>query len=148
MSGVAIVISLLSANSSLLSAMGIASANGRIMAGGNLPLGTLFPSILVEQISSMPRNSIRINESPKVHTDRVQVSVLFKDTDASPVGTGYPGVKSLLALVLAACPSQRGTVASVMCMAIAPDIEQVGAADEGTDLISGSRDFVILWAPS
>ena len=136
MSGVAIIRGLLVANSGVTTVV----PTTRIMAG-NLPLNTALPAIEIAQISSIPRNSIRINESPKVHSDRVQVTALFKDID----GGGYAGVKSLLKLVLAACPSQRGTINSFECISIAPDIEQVGAADEGTNLISGSRDFIVVW---
>lgn len=145
MSGVAIITQLLVTNADLLAGMGIASADGRIMAGGYLPQGTTMPAILVEQISSVPLNYIGINDPAKQHTDRVQVTVLFKDTDGSPAGAGYPGVKALLALVLAACPTQYDLVAGVTCQSIVPDLEQVGAADEGTDLISGSRDFLVCW---
>ena len=140
MSGVAIIWSLLKTNSAVLAIVPAA----RIMAG-DLPLNTVLPAIAVTQISSVPRNDIRINESPKLHTDRVQVSVLFKGPQGTPAGTGYPGVKALLKLVLAACPSQRGTVNGVVVDSITPDILGPDLSDEEDALYSQSRDFIVRW---
>lgn len=116
----------------------------RIMAG-DLPLNTVLPALSVTQISSVPYNLLRINESHKVHTDRVQVTALFKGPQGSPAGTGYPGVKSLLALVLAACPNQRGTVNSISVDSITPDMAGPDLYDDATALYSGSRDFLVRW---
>jgi hypothetical protein len=139
-SGVAVLRYLL-ANAGAVTAVVPAS---RIVAG-DLPLGTILPAIAITQISSIPRNDIMINESPKLHSDRVQVSVLFKGPEGSPAGTGYPGVRALLKLVLAACPSQRGTVNGVAVSAIEPDMEGPDLHDADTALYSCSRDFLIRW---
>jgi hypothetical protein len=112
---------------------------------GDLPLNTVMPAIAVTEISSMPLNTIRINESPKLHTERVQVSVMFKGPQGSPPGTGLPGVKALLKLVLAACPSQRGTVNGILCDSIVPDVEGPDLADDAAALYSQSRDFVVKY---
>ena len=140
MSGVAVVRFLL-ANSAPVVAVVPAV---RIMAG-DLPLNTVMPAIAVTQIDSIPLNLLRINEANKMHTDRVQVSVLFKGPEGSPAGTGYPGVRALLKLVLAACPSQRGTVNGVSVDSISPDIEGPDLQDEATALYSCSRDFIVRW---
>ena len=116
----------------------------RIMAG-DLPLNTVMPAIAVTEISSVPHNTIRINESPKLHTERVQVSVMFKGPQGSPAGTGLPGVKALLKLVLAACPSQRGTVNGVAVDSIVPDTEGPDLSDDATALYSQSRDFIVKY---
>lgn len=141
MSGVAVVRYLL-ANAAAVVAVVPAA---RIVAG-DLPLNTVMPAISITQISSVPRNDIQLNESPKLHTDRVQVSVLFKGPEGSPAGAGYPGVRSLLKLVLAACPSQRGTINSVAVSAIVPDMEGPDLQDADTALYSGSRDFFVRWS--
>lgn len=140
MSGVAVIWYLLKTNSPVLAVVPAA----RIMAG-DLPINTVLPAISVTQISSVPYNAIRPNETPKVHTDRVQVSVLVKGPQGTPSGLGYPGVKALQALVLAACPSQRGTVNGVVVQSIVPDIEGPDLYDDAIALFSGSRDFLVRW---
>ena len=138
MSGVAVIRHLL-ANAAAVTAVVPAA---RIMAG-DLPLNTALPAISVTQISGMPHNTIRINESPKLHTDRVQVTVLVKGPQGTPAGLGYPGVKALLKLVLAACPSQRGTVNGIAVENITPDMEGPDLSDDATALYSQSRDFLV-----
>lgn len=140
MSGVAVLRYLLANNAPVLA---VCPAT-RIMAG-DLPLNTVMPAIAVMQISSVPLNTIRINESPKMHTERVQVSVLFKGPQGTPAGAGVPGVKALLKLVLAACPSQRGTVNGIAVDSITPDIEGPDLSDDATALCSQSRDFLVRW---
>lgn len=140
MSGVAVVRFLLSQNASVLAIIPAA----RIMAG-DLPLNTVLPAISVTQISSMPFNLLRTNEANKMHTDRVQVSVIFKGPQGSPAGTGYPGVKAMMKLVLAACPSQRGSVNSVSVDSIVPDLEGPDFYDDATAIYSSSRDFIVKW---
>jgi len=139
-SGVAVIRHLLANNGPLIAVIPAA----RIMAG-DLPLNTVMPAIAVMQITSLPYNHIRTNESPKMHTDRVQVSALFKGPQGSPPGTGYPGVKAALRLILAACPSQRGTINGIVVDSIQPDIEGPDLSDAATALYSGSRDFIVRW---
>ena len=140
MSGVAVIRYLL-ANAAAVTAAVPAT---RIMAG-DLPLNTVMPAIAVTEISSVPLNTIRVNESPKLHTERVQVSVLFKGPQGTPAGTGLPGVKALLKLVLAACPSQRGTVNGIAVDSIVPDVEGPDLSDDATALYSQSRDFIVKY---
>ena len=141
MSGVAVIRYLL-ANAAAVTAVVPAT---RIMAG-DLPLNTVMPAIQVTQIDSVPFNLLKINDTPKLHTDRVQVSALFKGPEGSPAGAGYPGVRSLLKLVLAACPSQRGAVNGVAVDSITPDTEGPDLQDASTALYSGSRDFLVRWS--
>lgn len=140
MSGVAVIRSLIAANTAVLAVV----PASRIIAG-DLPLLTVLPAISITQVSSIPLNLLRTNGANKLHTDRVQVSVLFKGPQGTPSGTGYPGVKALLKLVLAACPSQRGTVNTFAVDSIQPDMEGPDLSDEATSLYSGSRDFIVKW---
>lgn len=144
MSGVSVIRALLAAYAPVTAVVPAT----RIMAGV-LPQATAMPAIAVTQVSSRPFNLLRTNEPNKLHTDRVQVTVLCKGTQGTPVGAGYPGVKALLRLVLAACPSQRGTVNGVAVDSITPDIEGPDLYDDAADLHSCSRDFLVKWiAPS
>ena len=137
-SGVAVIRYLL-ANAAAVTAVVPAA---RIMAG-DLPLNTSMPAIAVTQIDSIPYNAIRTNESPKLHTDRVQVTVFRK---ASPDDAGYPGLKSLLSLVLAACPSQRGSVNGISVDSIVPDIEGPDLPIPELSLFTRSRDFLVRFS--
>ncbi len=140
MSGVAVVRYLLANNAAVIAVVPAA----RIMAG-DLPLNTVMPAIAITQISSVPRNIISMNPAKVQHTDRVQVSVLFKGPQGTPAGTGYPGVRAMLKLVLAACPNTRGTVGSVDVDSIIPDLEGPDLQDDATALYSGSRDLIVRW---
>jgi len=140
-SGVAVIRHLLANNAAVLAVVPAT----RIMAG-DLPLNTAMPAITVTEISSVPFNTINVNELPKMHTERVQVSALFKQSLGTPAGTGLPGIKALLKLVLAACPSQRGTVNGVAVDSIVPDTEGPDLSDDATALYSQSRDFIVRWS--
>lgn len=140
MSGVAVIRYLLVHYQPLLNVV----PASRIMAG-DLPLNTTLPAISVTQIGSTPRNTVGMNGAQVLHTDRVQVSVLVKGSQGSPAGQGYPGVRSLLKLVLAACPHQHGTINGVVTDSVLPDTEGPDACDETVALYTGSRDFIVKW---
>lgn len=140
MSGVAVIRYLL-ANAAAVTNVVPAT---RIMAG-DLSINTVMPAIGVTQISSVPRNTVKMNEARVQHTDRVQVSVLVKGTQATPAGLGYPGVRALLQLVLAACPHTRGAVNGIDVDSILPDIEGPDLSDDERALYSASRDFIVRW---
>jgi hypothetical protein len=89
-----------------------------------------------------------MTEPNRMHTDRVQVTVLVKAPEGEPAGEGYPHVREILALVLAACPNQSGTVNGVTLDSIIPDIEGPDLADVAAALYSGSRDFMVKWKSS
>lgn len=138
MSGVSVVRFLLANNAPVLAV--VTATNIKV---GDLPIGTVLPAIGIKQIDSVPLNALRINETLKVHTDRVQVTAILKDLPAG--GTGWSGLSALLKLVLAACPSQRGTVNNIAVDSIVP-------AEEGPDLpipemqaVSRSRDFFVRY---
>lgn len=116
----------------------------RIMAG-DLPQGTVLPAIAITQISSVPRNTVKMNENHVQHTDRIQVTALIKGPQATPAGTGYPGVRSLLKLILAAVPHRRGTIQGIDVDSILPDVEGPDLSDDAAGLYSGSRDFIVRW---
>jgi hypothetical protein len=146
MSGVSVIWYLLKTNAPVLAALGVGPpvATARIMAG-DLPLNTVMPAIQVTQISSVPYNTVKMGEPRVQHTDRVQVSVLFKGPQGTPVGLGYPGVRAMLKLVLAACPHTHGTVNNIDVDSIIPDVEGPDLSDDATALYSGSRDFFVRW---
>lgn len=137
MSGVSVIWYLLKTNSPVLAVVPAA----RIMAG-DLPVKMALPAISITQISSVPYNLLRTNESNKMHTDRVQASVLFKGVGE---GTGYPGLKAMMKLVLAACPGQRGTVNGVVVDSITPGMEGPDLYDDAFGVYSQSRDFLVRW---
>jgi hypothetical protein len=143
-SGVAVIVALLKASTPVTNIVPAA----KIMAG-DVPINTVLPAIAVTQISGIPRNTIRVNELPKMHTDRVQVSVLFKGAKDAPSGIAYPSaynnVKAMMKLVLAACPNQRATINSVVVDSIVPDQEGPDLYDDATALYSQSRDFFVRW---
>lgn len=143
MSGVA-VISYLLRNNGGVTAIVPNVVPPRIVPG-DFPLNTVLPAISIRQISSVPRLTLRMSELPRMHTDRVMVSVMLKGPNGSPAGLGYPGLRSLLALVLAACPNQRGTVNGITVDSILPDIESPDDQLPETDLYTGSRDFFVKW---
>ncbi|MCR4297506.1 MAG: hypothetical protein NUV75_01950 [Gallionella sp.] len=116
----------------------------RIVAG-DLPLNFTLPAISVMEISSNPRNTVAMNGANVLHTERVQVSVLFKGPQGTPAGTGLPGVKGVLALLLAAVPHTHGTVNGFDVLSILPDQEGPDLQDVATSLYSGSRDFIVKY---
>ena len=140
MSGVAVIRYLL-ANAAAVTAVVPAT---RIMAG-DLPLKIVLPAIGVTLISGVPRLTVSMLETPRMQTDRVQVTVLFKGPYGTPQGDGYPGVHNMLALVLAACPNQHGTVNGVVVDSILPDVEGPDLQNMETDIYGCSRDFIVKW---
>jgi hypothetical protein len=113
----------------------------RIVAG-DLPLNTAMPAIAVTQIDSIPRLTVAMTETKRMHTDRVQVTVF---RGASPADDGYPGLKSLLDLVLAACPNQRGSVNNIAVDSILPDTEGPDLPILEEAILTRSRDFIVRW---
>lgn len=138
MSGVAAIRYLL-ANSVPLTAVVPAA---RIKAG-ELPLKTVLPAISVTQISSVPRLTVAMTETSRLHTERVQVTVMVKNTDGEPAGSGYPSLRSILRLVLAACPNTCGTVNGVHLDSVLPAEEGPDIPDMEMSFITGSRDFIV-----
>lgn len=140
MSGVAVIRHLLANNAGVLAVVPAT----RIVAG-EIPPNATLPAISVTQVSSVPYNLLRTNEANKMHMDRVQVTWLFKGPQGTPAGTGYPGAKALAPLILAACPSQRGTVNGVAVDSIAPEAEGPDLFDHEIALVINSRDFIVRW---
>jgi len=137
MSGVGIVRKLLSTNSALLAVVPAI----KIFAGV-IPLNTVLPAISVQEISGNSFKTMAMGSSPTLWTERVQITVEVKPT---PEGTGYPGVKALLALIRAALPSTRGTVGSFTCDSISTDIEGPDLFYFELDIHSQSQDFVVRY---
>lgn len=138
MSGVAIVRALLVANAPVIAVVPAV----RIIAGV-LPINMTLPAITVSQVSSLPHNTVAMIETPKLHTDRVQVSVHVKAAEAS--GSGYPGMRALLQLILAACPNTHATVAGFAVDSVIPDLEGPDLFDDVDGMHQGSRDFLVRY---
>ena len=139
MSGVAIVRALLAANGGVTAVIPAA----RIKAGV-LPLNATLPAISITQVSSVPRLTVAMTETPRLHTERVQVSWLFKGTEASPSGSGYPGMDQMDALVMAALPNMHGAVGAFTVDSILPDLAGPDL-EEAEGIHQGSRDFIVKY---
>ena len=129
MSGVAICRTLLSANSALTAVVPAI----KIMAGV-IPLNTVLPAVSVAQISAMSHNDIAMDSSPKLITERVQVTVMCKS---------YPQQKQLLVLVKAALQNTYAVVAGFQCYSIIDDIEGPDIQDVSLDIYFQSCDFMV-----
>ena len=140
MSGVAVIRYLL-ANAAAVTAV----VPGTRIVAGDLHLKIVLPAISVRLISGVPRLTLSMLETPRMQTDRVQVTAVFKGPYGTPQGDGYPGMRALLALILAACPNQHGTVNGVVVDSILPDTEGPDLQDMAADLYSCSRDFIVKW---
>lgn len=139
MSGVAVIRSLLAANSNVIAVVPAA----RIL-GGDLPLNTAMPAISVTLISGMPHRTIGINETPQMRADRVQVTIYRK---APPADDGYPGLDSLMTLVRSACPNVRGTYLGIEVDSITPDLEGPDLPMPDLALFTRSMDFMVMNIP-
>lgn len=140
MSGVAIIRYQLANNAAL-----IAVVPATRIVGGDLPLNTVLPAITITSVDSVPTLSVSMRDK-FLHTDRVQVTVLVKDTAGSPAGAGYPGLQTLLRLVLAACPNMKGTVAGATVDSVLPGPEGPDFSDPVTSIQSRSRDFFVRYS--
>lgn len=130
MSGVAIVRYKLSQAAALTAIVPAA----RIQAGV-LPQGTALPCISVTLVSG--RVLPQVSKSSGLHTDRVQITV-----DAA----SYPQVRQILALCRAALPYTRGTVNSIACDSIVPDIEGPDGFDDLLKSYFQSQDYIVTWS--
>ena len=130
MSGVAIVRYKLANYANLTAAVPAA----RIQAGV-LPQNTALPAISVTLVSGV--TGLQISKPSGLRTDRVQITV-----DALT----YPQVRQILALCRAALPYTRGTVNSIACDSILPDIEGPDGFDDLLKTYFQSQDFMITWS--
>ena len=140
MSGVAVIVAKLRAYAPLVAVVPAV----RIVAG-DLPLKSALPAISVMQVSSVPRLVVAMPIAKMSHTDRVQVTVLVKGDQIASAGTGYAGLRTILAHVLAACPHTRGTFNGVSVDTIMPDSEGPDDSMDDPYMLLGSRDFMVRW---
>lgn len=131
MSGVSAVRYLLANNGPLVAAVPAAK-----IFVGVVPLNTALPAIGVTQVSGSPHLTVAMTEPGKLHTDRVQVTVLTKVYQSS-----------ISALVLAALPNQSGTVNGVKVDSILPDGVGPDLFDDASTVYERSRDFIVRWRP-
>lgn len=137
MSGVAVIRTLLAGSANLTAVVPAT----RIKAG-DLPLNTALPAISVLQVSDVIHNGIKTNDTNKMHTTRVQVTVYVKDDDTS---SGYTKIQTIMPLILAACPSQRATVASTAVDSISPQGEGPDLSIPDFQIMTRSMDFMVRY---
>ena len=106
---------------------------------GKIPLGEQLPAIATNEISTVEWNSVGQNAATTLATSRVQVTVQAK-TDTEQ--------KAILALVLKACPNQRGTVNGVSVDSIVPEGAGPDLRDDEAGIYMQSRDFTVKWVES
>lgn len=140
MSGTAAVWYLLAHNAPVLAAVPLTR-----IKEGYLPLAATLPGIEIRRVSGTPRLTIAMTEANRLHSERVQVSVLTKLVEATPSGTGKRGADAILALIRAALPNQRGTVNSVTIDSILPDTIGPDLIDVQDGIHQGSQDFIVKW---
>lgn len=130
MSGVAIIWYKLSQSANLTAVVPAT----RITAGV-LPQGTALPAISVTLVSGV--TDLQVTKASGLRTDRVQITV-----DA----TTYPQVRQILTLCRAALPYTRGTVNSIACDSITPDIEGPDGFDDLLKTYFQSQDYIVTWS--
>lgn len=131
MSGVSVIRYLLANNAPVIAQVPAA----RIYAGA-APLNTTLPLITVTGISGVPQNTVAMDESGRIQTDRVQVSVL---------AATYASQVTIMRLVRTALAHQSGTINSVTVDAIVPDSEGPDLFDADAVIYQGSRDMMVRW---
>lgn len=129
MSGVAVIRYLLANNATLTAQVPAA----KIMAGP-IPINTVLPAISVAQVSGVQNLNVAMNSTPRLITDRVQVTVMANT---------YPLQKSILALIRAACPHTRGTINGIDCDSILPDAEGPDFRDDVAAIFMQSQDYMV-----
>lgn len=131
MSGPAVVRYLLANSAGLIAEVPAA----RIIVG-NLPIATVLPAVSVKKISGVKLRGVRQNEAGALRQDRVQVTVH---------AISGAQQQQLMALVRAACPSQRGTVNGVSVDSIIDDGEGPDLSDPDASIFEQSQDFLARW---
>lgn len=131
MSGVAIARYLLANNSAMI----VAVPAARIFAGA--VQGTTYPAIAVNSITGVSRNTVGMNETARMITERVQVTVY--------AGT-YALQKQLLGLVRGALPNKHGTVNTFNCDSVLPESEGPDIFDDVLIIYEQSQDFMVKFS--
>ncbi|MCR4331762.1 MAG: hypothetical protein NUV34_03525 [Sulfuricaulis sp.] len=140
MSGTLVIWSLVAHNAPVLALVPITR-----IKEGDLPINTVMPAIAITRVDAIPRLTVAMTESNRMHSERVQVTPVLKTTDGSPAGLGKKGVDALIALIRTACPNQHGTVAGINVVSILPDTVGPDLSDAATFICSGSIDFIVKW---
>lgn len=130
MSGPKVINYLLSNNAPLL----VKVPTARIVTGA-LKHGTALPAIAVRSISNIPRLQVA-QTNTHLYTQRVQVDIK---------ADSYGSQQEVLALVRAALPRSRGTVANIEVDSILPDIEGPDLSDPEAGIYMQSLDFIVRY---
>jgi hypothetical protein len=134
MSGVIAIRYLLAHNATLIAVVPVS----KIMAGV-IPIETALPAIAINHISTIERNSVAMNSTNVMATERVQVTVQTKS---------YAEQKSILELVRKACPNTHALVNGVQVDSILPDIAGPDLRDDDMGIFIQTRDFIVKFIES
>lgn len=132
MSGVAVVRHLLANSASV-----IAQVPAARIFGGPVPLNTALPAIGVAKVSGTQFLTVAMDETPRLRTDRVQVTVHANT---------YPAKEAIVALVRAACANQHATVNGIAVDSILPEGEGPDFDDPGAHIYERSLDFMVRFS--
>lgn len=132
MSGVNVVVYLLTHNTNL-----VAQVPAAHIKAGILPQGTTMPAIGVAEITGSSRNIVAMNATSKMITERVQVTVLAED---------YPTKKTILNLVRKALPQTRGAVDSITVDSVLDDTEGPDIDDPLQGIYIQTQDFIVKFS--
>jgi len=136
MSGPAVINYLLSSNAGMIAL--VPAAN---ILTGVLPLPEQVPCVCVQQIDGQQFNTLAMSETPKLVSNRVQVSAFARDGSTS----GYAAVKAIIAQAIVACPRTKGSVNGIVVDSILPDSEGSDFYDPVTLIYSQTQDFLVTY---
>jgi hypothetical protein len=131
MSGVAVILELLSTNAAVLAR--VPAIN--IMAGV-IPLGTVLPAIGVVRISLVPRLTTGMNGAQTLNFERVQATVQAKSYDEKT---------EIAKLLVPACPNTRGVVVTFFVDSILPDLGGPDMFNPDAKIEWQTQDFIVKW---
>jgi hypothetical protein len=140
MSGVRAIRGLLAQSAALLTLV----PAERIFAG-DAPINSTLPAISIKEISGVPAALTVSMTETILWSERVQVTVMVKAVDASPAGSGYPGLKAILVLILSACTHVRGSINGVNVDSVIPDLQGPDLSDFIPGVLTQSQDFFVKY---
>lgn len=101
---------------------------------GTVPLNAAMPALSVMQVSAVERLTVAMENTPRMVTERVQITVL---------ASTYLSQKTVMGLVRAALPVSRGTIDGIDVDSILPDSEGPDFSDPSIPLFTCSLDVFV-----
>lgn len=98
--------------------------------------GDPLPAIGIETIGARPRLDIPMAAPGRMITERVRVHVM---------DTAKANVKTVMHLLMAACPNQRSTVNTIVVDSILPDLQGPEFFNPKARIYTESMDFIVKW---